>query len=264
MKAHNLKIGVFDSGLGGLTIVQSILSGLNGCDIYYIADTIHAPYGEKTTAQILNYSLQITQYFIDTYDIDALVVACNSATSASISHLREQYPELIIVGTEPAIKPAMEVSKSKSVAVLATKATLNGQKYKQLVSNLTKNSDVVVYEQACVGLVEQIESGEIETPKTIQMLTSWLKPMIERDVDTVVLGCTHYPIVAEQISKIMANNPTLMHSASAIANRLKSLLPQNSTDKQNTLHIIATSYIDEDTISKIINAKYSFECKSLD
>jgi glutamate racemase len=263
MNAHNLKIGVFDSGLGGLTIVQSILSNLNGCDIYYIADTLHAPYGEKTTTQILHYSLQITQYFIDTYDIDALVIACNSATSAAISTIRQRYPNLIVVGTEPAIKPAMEVSKSKAIGVLATQATLNGDKYKQLVSKLTNENDTKVYEVACVGLVEQIEAGNIDSPKTTQMLTAWLKPLIEQGVDTIVLGCTHYPLVANQISKIMANNPTLLHSATAIANRLKSLLPKTNTTKPNHLHIIATSKIDENIIKEIIDTNYDFEYRVL-
>jgi glutamate racemase len=264
MKAHNLKIGVFDSGLGGLTIVQSIISTIQGCDIYYIADTLHAPYGEKSTKQILGYSLQITKFLLDSYDIDALVVACNTATSAAIETIRQTYPNLIVVGTEPAIKPAIEVSDTKSIGVLATKATLQGKKYKELVSKLTSQNNTKVYEVACVGLVEQIEAGEIDSPKTKQMLTSWLEPMIEKGVDTIVLGCTHYPLVASQISQIMANNPKLMHSATAIANRLKSLLPQTNKTKPNYLHIIATSKIDESIIQEIIDASYDFECRVLE
>ena len=120
MKNEELRIGVFDSGLGGLTVVRAVTEVIKGAELFYIADTKNAPYGEKTTEQILQYSLNITQYLIDNHQIDALIVACNTATSAAIKYLREQYPSLIIIGTEPGIKPAIEQTRTGKVGVLAT------------------------------------------------------------------------------------------------------------------------------------------------
>ena len=137
-----MKIGVFDSGLGGLTVVQAMTQVIKGAELFYIADTKNAPYGEKTPEQILQYSLEITQYFIDTHQIDALIVACNTATSAAIQHLRIHYPSLIIIGTEPGIKPAIEQTNTGKVGVLATPATLKGDKYQQLVNDLALEKDV--------------------------------------------------------------------------------------------------------------------------
>jgi len=248
-------LGVFDSGLGGLTIVKALLESLSDTTIYYVADTTHAPYGSKTTQEIINYSLQITQYLIDTYNIDALVVACNTATIASIKTLREKFPTLTIIGTEPAIKPACKMSRTKTIGVMATQATLQGDKYQALASKLQDEYGVEIIQKACVGLVEQIESGQIDSSKTKQMLQEWLEPMKEADVDAIVLGCTHYPLVSKKILEIMTNNPTLIHSADAIACRVKELLhinPQNPSTN-NQLYIIPTGDIQKDMIDVVLS-----------
>jgi len=254
------RIGVFDSGLGGLTIVKALLESLSDTTIYYVADTAHAPYGSKTTQEIIEYSLQITQYLIDTYDIDALVVACNTATIASIKTLREKFPFLVIIGTEPAIKPACKVTQTKTIGVMATKATLQGEKYNKLSSKLQNEYSVKVIQKACIGLVEQIESGQIDTPKTEKMLQEWLEPMSKAGVDAIVLGCTHYPLVGKKILEIMSNNPTLIDSADAIACRVKELLhitPQNPSNN-NELTIISTGNISHKMIKTIIQIPYKF------
>ena len=217
---ETLRIGVFDSGLGGLTVVQALNNVIKGAELFYIADTKNAPYGEKTTDEILDFSLKITKYFIDTYQINALIVACNTATSAAIVTLREKYPELIVIGTEPGIKPAITETKTGKVGVLATLATLKGTKYQQLVNTLSHDKDVKLFEQACPGLVEQIENAEVNHPKTIKMLEKWLKPMKENNVDTIVLGCTHYPLVSHIIEDIMSKDITLIHTGDAIARHL--------------------------------------------
>jgi len=142
-----LKIGVFDSGLGGLTVVKALGQVIKNADIFYIADTLHAPYGEKTSKEILQYSLKITQYLIDIYNIDALVIACNTATSAAVQKLRQRYPKLIIVGAEPAIKPAIERTKTGHVGVLATPATLKGDKYQSLSDKLSFHTKVTLHER---------------------------------------------------------------------------------------------------------------------
>lgn len=217
-----MKIGIFDSGLGGLTVVEAIAALIKGAEIYYVADTKHAPYGEKTPEQITQYSLNIAQYLIDRHQIDALIVACNTATSAAIGQLREHYPSLIILGTEPGVKPAIQCTKTKNIGVLATPATLKGEKYQQLVSALSAQEGIRLFEQACPGLVEQIEKGEIQSAKTREMLAAWLTPMLQNNVDTIVLGCTHYPLVEALIKEIMQHKVQLIQTGGAIARHLLS------------------------------------------
>ncbi|MGW8169038.1 MAG: glutamate racemase [Sulfurovaceae bacterium] len=247
-------IGVFDSGLGGLTVVNAMLKHLKGIQIYYIADTLNAPYGEKTKNQITDFSIAIAEYFIKNYNIDALVVACNTATSAAIAELREKYPNLIIVGTEPGLKPAISHSKTKKVGILATPATLNGEKYKDLVDKLSDQYSVEVFEQACDGLVQQIEKGETDTSKTISMLDHWLAPMREANVDTIVLGCTHYPLVSKAIKQVMGYPVELVQTADAISKRLLSLLQEKGhiNSGVNYLHIASTGDINPSMVEHIL------------
>lgn len=258
-------IGVFDSGLGGLTVVSAILKQLKGVEIYYIADTANAPYGEKSKEQITDFSISITEYFIHNYNIDALVVACNTATSAAIAELRKKYPNLIIVGTEPGLKPAISHSKTKKVGILATPATLNGEKYKSLVDELSDQYSVEVFEQACDGLVQQIEKGETDTPKTISMLEHWLAPMREANVDTIVLGCTHYPLVSKAIIKVMGHPVTLVQTADAISKRLLSLLEEKGHINigENHLHVAATGVIQSAMVEHILGEKIEIDRVSL-
>jgi len=251
---QKLKIGVFDSGLGGLTVVSSMLDSLHGTDIFYIADTKNAPYGEKSKDQIISYSTTIAQYFIDSHQVDALVIACNTATSAAISTLRTKYPNLVIVGTEPGIKPALDITQSGKVGILATPATLKGDKYQDLLDSLGAKDKVELFEQECPGLVEQIESNSIDTPKTTQMLEEWLSPMREQGVDTIVLGCTHYPLASKAIQRVMQTDINLIETGEAITTRVKYLLNNTSLDEQNTrLKILSTAKIDKDFVSTILH-----------
>jgi len=247
-----VRIGVFDSGLGGLTVVRALLAHLPSMDIVYVADTAHAPYGEKTHEQIRQFSDAITHYLIDTHHIDALVVACNTATSAAIDHLRATFPDLVIVGTEPGIKPAMKITQSGKVGILATPATLAGDKYQELADRLYNGTDVQLFERACPGLVEQIESGRVETPETAAMLEGWLAPMREVGVDTIVLGCTHYPLAAGAIRQVMGYPVELIETGGAIARRLQALLPMTKNKAPARLHVHATGAIAEDTLKSIL------------
>ncbi len=251
-RGQKLRIGVFDSGLGGLTVVKSMLRLLSDVEIFYIADTAHAPYGEKTPSQILQYSLDITQTFLDTYQIDALVIACNTATSAAITQLRRQFPELVIVGTEPGIKPAMQVTQSGKVGILATPATLKGEKYQELADSLYSGTEIELFEQACPGLVEQIEAGEVDSPETRQMLEEWLSPMREAGVDTIVLGCTHYPLAAEVIREVMGRSIHLIETGDAITQRLQSLLGISQTEKGSLLTFHATGEINRQIVDQMM------------
>ena len=249
-----LKIGIFDSGLGGLTVVQAMTKVIKGAQIFYIADTKNAPYGDKTPQEILQHSLDITQYFIDRHEIDALILACNTATSSAIKHLRERYPSLIIIGTEPGIKPAIEKTNTGKVGVLATPATLKGEKYQELVTALSSKKAVELFEQACPGLVEQIEKGDFEGPQTRQLLESWLAPMRKNNVDTIVLGCTHYPLVEDLISDLMDSAVTLVHTGDAIAKHLLYLSSKQGHINQGELpiSIYVTGEILQESIENIL------------
>ncbi|PHS33920.1 MAG: glutamate racemase [Sulfurovum sp.] len=260
-----LKIGVFDSGLGGLTVVKALQEVIKGAELFYIADTKNAPYGEKTSEQILQFSLDITQHFIEIHQIDVLIVACNTATSAAIKTLRESYPKLIIIGTEPGIKPAIEQTKSGNIGVLATPATLQGDKYQQLVNTLFMQKDITLFEQACPGLVEQIEKGETETLKTKEMLQAWLQPMKENAVDTIVLGCTHYPLASKIIKELMEEEVNLIHTGEAIAKHLLSLGEKeghiNEGGLEITLH--TTDKIDLESVKNILEGIESIKVITL-
>lgn len=251
-----MKIGVFDSGLGGLTVVQAMTQVMKGAQIFYVADTKNAPYGEKTPEQILQYSLDITKYLIDTHQIDALILACNTATSSAIKDLRTTYPSLIIIGTEPGIKPAIEQTKTGKIGVLATPATLQGDKYQKLAETLSFQKSVDIYEQACPGLVEQIEKGKMNSEETKALLEKWLTPMRENNVDTIVLGCTHYPLVSESIEHIMDCNVSLIHTGEAISKHLLRLGTQKGHLNEGDLqvHIHTTGEIQVDVIDSIIQA----------
>jgi len=250
-----LKIGVFDSGLGGLTVVQAMKNSIKGADICYIADTKHAPYGEKTQEEILQYTFDITEYFIKIHQIDALVVACNTATTAAIKALRERYPQLIIVGTEPGVKPAITATQSGKIGILATPATLKSEKYQKLVKALAVDNEIMLFEQACPGLVEQIEQDLIDTEETRRMLEGWLCGMRESGVDTIVLGCTHYPLAAKMISVLMNHQVTLIHTGEAIAMRLLGLAEEKGHINKGelSLSLYATGPINEKFINKILH-----------
>lgn len=248
-----MKVGVFDSGLGGLTVVSAITEIFRGADVFYIADTKYAPYGEKTQEQILKRCIEITDFLIKEHQITALIVACNTATSASIKTLRDKYPELILIGTEPGIKPAIEATKTNNIGVLATPATLKGDKYQLLVNELFKSKQISLFEQACPGLVEQIEKGEVSSELTIKMLETWLEPMKRNRVDTIVLGCTHYPLVSDAIKQIMGYDISLIQTGWAIAKRLKSLSLEKNHINEGLLNISVyfTGDINQNMIKKI-------------
>jgi len=254
-----LKVGVFDSGLGGLTVVKALNQVINNAQIFYVADTNNAPYGEKTPEQILQFSLNITQYLVRTYQIDVLVLACNTATSFAIESLRSLYPSLIIVGTEPGIKPAIAQTKTGKIGILATPATLRGDKYQALANTFASQQDITLYEQACPGLVEKIESGYMDGPETRLLLEEWVLPMKDEGVDTIVLGCTHYPLVGTMIRNIMFPELTLIDTGLAIAKRVLSLVDQQGhlNRGHNDIQIEHTGEIQNDMVKTILKSAYT-------
>lgn len=257
-----MKVGLFDSGLGGLTVLNAITKTLKGAEIYYIADTLYAPYGDKNKDEIFSRCYKITEFLLENYGIDALVIACNTATSIIINPLREKFPFLIIIGIEPGIKPAINSTITGNIGILATTSTLKGTKYRLLVDELTKANQVKLYEQACVGLVEQIEKGETSTLKTYEMLENWLKPMLHNQVDTIVLGCTHYPLVKKTIKDIMGENILLIDTGYAIAKRLMILSQSRGHINEGDLKILIlyTGNINSNMVKAILK-KSKFEIR---
>ncbi len=216
-----MNVGIFDSGLGGLSVVREISKSFKGLEIFYVADTQYSPYGEKAQEEILERCIKITHSLIAKHRIEALVLACNTATSAAIKELRVLFPSLMLIGCEPGLKPASLVSKSSNIGVLATSLTLKGKKYQSLAKQLSLNKNLRFFEQACPGLVEKIEEGNIS--KTNDMLRKWLLPMKKKNIDTIVLGCTHYSLVSEIIKQIMEYKITIIETSKALANRLMEL-----------------------------------------
>jgi glutamate racemase len=218
-------IGVFDSGIGGLSILRALRAELPAESFVYVADTGHAPYGERDAAHIIARARAITRYLVDQHDIKALVIACNTATAAAIHLLREQYPELPIVGVEPALKPAAALSRTGRVGVMATQGTLASPKFQALMASL--QGPVAFINQACNGLADAIERGDTSSIETL--CGEYTKAMGEfgtraHQIDTLVLGCTHYPFAASQLQALLGPQVRLIESGEPVARQTRRLL----------------------------------------
>lgn len=216
-------IGVFDSGVGGLSVLKHIHALLPHESLIYVADSANAPYGGKTPEEITERCLALTDFLL-AHGAKAIVVACNTATAAAIDRLRQEHPALPIIGMEPAVKPAAAASKNGIIGVLATVGTLKSAQFAALLEAYGRNVKVVT--QGCVGLVECIERGELDSSETSALLQKYLKPLLDEGADTIVLGCTHYPFVKAQIQQIVGENVTLIDTGAAVAKRLQNLLAE--------------------------------------
>jgi glutamate racemase len=214
-------VGVFDSGVGGLSVLGEIRALLPQESLLYVADSGHVPYGEKSPEFICQRSQRIAEFLIG-QGAKALVLACNTATAAAISELRGRYPQLPIIGMEPAVKPAAAATRSGVVGVLATTGTLKSAKFAALLDRFA--SDVRVITQPCPGLVEQIEAGELNTPKTRELLHGWVQPLLAEGCDTLILGCTHYPFIKPLLAELLPANVSLIDTGAAVARHLQRLL----------------------------------------
>jgi glutamate racemase len=213
-------IGLFDSGVGGLSVWREIARQLPHEDTVYFGDQIHIPYGPRSMAQIRSFSEAITRFLLDR-GCKIIAVACNTASAAALTHLRSTFPDVPFVGMEPAVKPAAETTRTGVVGVLATPATFQGELYASVVERFA--SDVKLLKETCPGLVQQIEAGELNTPKTCEMLTGFLRPILAANADTIVLACTHYPFVIEAI-RSLAPHVNVIDPAPAIARQAERVL----------------------------------------
>ena len=223
----NAPIGIFDSGVGGLSVLRHIRAQLPHEHLMYFADSGFAPYGDKPEAIVVERVLAIGSFLVE-QKAKAIVVACNTATVAAIARLRERFPGMPIVGVEPGLKPAAAATRSGTVGVLATERTLSGAKFLQLRDQISEASGARFLLQPCHGLADQIEFGELESEETDALLSRYILPLLEGGADTLVLGCTHYPLVQASIEKIIARATeravTLIDTGDAVARQLSRLL----------------------------------------
>jgi len=210
-------IGVFDSGVGGLSVLREVRRELPHEDLLYVADSGHAPYGDKPIELIEARSVAITEFLIGR-GAKAVVVACNTATGAAARVLRSRYP-VPIVAMEPAVKPAVEQTRSGVIGVLATRQTLASHNFSRLLERVGGTSEVLL--QPCPGLVERVEAGDLEGEQTRALLAGYLAPLLERGVDAIVLGCTHYPHLSPLIGELAGPGVAVLDSGTAVARQVR-------------------------------------------
>jgi glutamate racemase len=214
-------IGVFDSGVGGLSVLREVRALMPNENIIYFGDQGHVPYGPRPMEQIQDFSEGITRFLL-AQQAKIIVVACNTASAAALTYLRQTFPDVQFVGMEPAVKPAAEKTQTGKVGVLATPATFQGALYASVVERFANG--VELFQNTCSGLVQQIEMGNLDGDETRKILENALHPMLEKNIDTVVLGCTHYPFVIPLIEKIVGEKVRVIDPAPAVAKQVKRLL----------------------------------------
>jgi glutamate racemase len=210
-------IGVFDSGVGGLSVLRHIRQLLPDERLIYVADSAHVPYGDKSKAYIEERSLSISR-FLQQQGADAIVIACNTASAAAAATLRSQFV-IPVIAMEPAVKPAVAASRNGIVGVLATTGTLASARFAALLERYAGEVEIVT--QGCPGLVEQVEKGELNTQRTRTLIEQYTKPLLDRGADTLILGCTHYPLLAPLIADVVGSNIALVDTGAAVARQLQ-------------------------------------------
>ena len=238
----NRPIGVFDSGIGGLSILRALRAELPHEDFVYVADSGHAPYGERDDAHVISRSRAITNYLRAQHHISALVIACNTATAAAIHLLRTEHPDLPIIGVEPALKPALAQSQTRRIGVMATRGTLGSAKFQTLLESFAGQADFIC--QPCDGLADAIERED--TTKIIALCASYTCATGQfgtnnGQIDTLVLGCTHYPFVHDILAKAVGADVRLIDNGGPVARQTRRMLPRlTSTDQPGHCVLLTT------------------------
>lgn len=246
-------IGLFDSGIGGTSIWKEIHQLLPNENTIYLADTKNAPYGQKSKEEILALSIKNTEFLLE-QNAKIIVVACNTATTNAIKELRERF-DVPFVGIEPAIKPAANNSKTQTIGILATKGTLNSELFNKTAE---KFQDTKIIEQVGFNLVKLIEEGKMHSDEMTQLLHTYLKPMIESNIDYLVLGCSHYPYLIPQIKEFLPSHIKIIDSGEAVAKQTQKLLEEKIglNDGQKSTAVFYTN-TDSDVLENILENKYS-------
>lgn len=219
-------IGLFDSGVGGLTVWREVVRQLPGWDTLYLADNAHCPYGPRPVDEIQALSQEIT-HFLLARGARCIVVACNTASAAALRQLRARFPGVPFVGMVPAVKPAAALTRSGTVGVLATPTTLDGQLFSEVVERFA--AGVRVLNQQCPGLVERIEGGDLDGPETEALVRRCLQPLLDEGADVIALGCTHYPFLASLIQRLVGPEVRLLDPSEAVARQVCRVLDEQAS-----------------------------------
>lgn len=252
---QNLPIGVFDSGVGGTSIFKELHQLLPNESVIYLADSKNAPYGTKSKEEIIYLSVKNTELLIK-MDCKLIVVACNTATTNAISHLRTHY-KLPFIGIEPAIKPAALQTQTKCIGILATKGTLSSALFHKTTNLYSQNIKVI--EQIGTGIVELIENGKLHSAELKALLTAYMQPMIEAQIDYLVLGCTHYPYVIPILKTILPENIQIIDSGLAVAKQTNTVLIQQQLMSNTVKRATIEFYTNGNTavLANLIEQKHS-------
>lgn len=253
---NNNPIGLFDSGIGGTSIWSAIHSLMPNENSIYLADSKNAPYGQKSKSEIIGLSEKNTELLLE-LNCKIIVVACNTATTNAIKELRAKY-NVPFIGIEPAIKPAANNSKTQTIGILATAGTLNSELFNK---NLEQYQQTKIIEQIGHNLVSLIENGQINSKETFKLLKEYLEPMIEQNIDFLVLGCSHYPYLIPQIKNILPKHIRIIDSGEAVALQTKSILSRNIGFSSNEKKVNNIFYSNSNTsvLDEILNNKFKVE-----
>ncbi len=213
--AAQAPVFVFDSGVGGLSVLRSLLAELPDERFVYLADSAHVPYGDRPQTFIVERTLAIARYAREACGAKAFVIACNTATAAAVAQVRAHWPDWVVVGIEPAVKPAALQTRTGVIGILATSNTLASERFSGLVEGFA--SDCRVVAQPCPGLVECIEAGDIDGPDVRRLLTGFVGALVEQGADVIVLGCTHYPFVAPVVQALAGPAVQVLETGEAVA-----------------------------------------------
>ncbi len=230
-------IGMFDSGVGGLSILQAVRERLRGAPIRYVADSAHAPYGERSDAEVLDRCQRITTHLV-AQDASVIVVACNTATAVAIDVLRSAHPHVRFVGVEPGVRPAVLASRERHIGVMATSATLRSECFQNLLRR--DAADCRVHLQACRGLAAAIERGRRDDPELLVLIAEHAGAVRSAGVDAVALGCTHYPFVRPEIQRVLGDGVHIVDTSAAVAAQVARLWSGDANDEHGSCRIETT------------------------
>ena len=251
-------VAVFDSGLGGISVLRELVRTLPRENYLYFGDSLHAPYGTKTPQEVITLSLQAADRLLS-QGAKALVVACNTATSAAIRTLRKTYPALAIVGTEPAIKPAAERHPGGRILMLATAMTVQEENFQRLKAQYDEQAQIIPI--ACSGLMEYVEQGILRGPEVEGYLLDKLEPYLKVPIDAVVLGCTHYPFLRGAIRRIVGRRPEIIDGSFGIAKQLHRRLEEQQllNPGPDAGSVSFQNSLDEPEMLELMQALFSYE-----
>jgi len=219
-------IGIFDSGVGGLTVVKEVMNSLQGEAIVYFGDTARVPYGSKSKKTVTKFSAQIIRFLL-TQNVKAIIIACNTVSSNSIEELREMFPDIPIVEVVgPGVHMALRTTKSGRIGVIGTQATIASNKYPELLRAQNKNLEV--YGKACPLFVPLVEDGWADHAVALEVTAEYLKPLLEKNIDSLILGCTHYPMLTNTIKKVVGDKVELINPAEEAAKQMENILVKNN------------------------------------